>query len=244
MLYEGQPIDPECVYAASKLEGMGTSVNLSECMKHRPQKIAYKSRSALEVGTDGRRGYSYGKNDNPADRDETLERSYEGYFYYKYIGQQDGALILQTFYSGGGSGHIVKLSEYVREGEVLRLRKHIKTGDRCGYSVTDAAIEDNVLRYIFSVTPAGIWDTLMPEGGGYSIGLSSAPMDCAAEIYMRGEQVEKVSLNIQDTQANHVGAPCFENIYNQTRDAHNGVLTGDQARAMMLRFKAECAENP
>ncbi|HEX2752792.1 MAG TPA: hypothetical protein VHP34_06750, partial [Alphaproteobacteria bacterium] len=65
MLYEGQPIDPECVYATDAMERNPAPQDLSVCMKRRPPEIAYKSRGELKVHPAGARGYRYGKNDNP-----------------------------------------------------------------------------------------------------------------------------------------------------------------------------------
>ena len=244
MLYEGQPIDPECVYATDAMERNPAPQDLSVCMKHRPPEISYKSRGELIIQPSGGRGYRYGLNDNPSERDETLERSYTGYFYYQYIGKRNGKLILLTEYSGGGSGHFSYLSEYIREGNILRMDRHLIVGDRCSRGIKTAAMEGNALRYTYHATPVNIFYAVLSDKEEYPKGLNSAFRDCAAEIHMRDDTLDKVTLTVDDAARAHLGSNCFENIYDQTRDAHNGELTGDQARAMMLRFKAECAENP
>lgn len=240
MLFAGEPIDPECVFAANAFEGGRIPQDLSVCMNERPKAIAYKSRSDLIVRENGARGYDYGKNDNPEDRDETLERSYEGYFYYRYIGKKENKLILQTSYSGGGSGHIIRLSEYVREGNMLRHIRNIIIGDRCNRSVTFAEMEVDDLRYAYLAASVDLFKDLLPEEKHYPRKLGSAPIDCAAKVYMRDEEIEKIELTVADDDLSGLGSDCFKRLYVEARDRYQGVLTADQGKAMMTRFVTEC----
>lgn len=240
MLFEREPIDPECVYAADAFEGGRIPQDLSVCMKERPAAIAYKSRSDLNVRENGARGYDYGKNDNPEDRDETLERSYTGYFYYRYIGKKENKLILMTSYSGGGSGHFMYLSEYAREGNIFRHVRNISVGDRCNRGLVSAEMEDNSLRYTYVATSADLFYALVPEEKRYPRQLNSAPIDCAAKVFMRDAAIEKIELTAVGDDFSRLGSDCFKQLYTEARDRHQGVLTAAQGKTLMTHFVAEC----
>ena len=240
MLFEGAPIDPECVLAANAFEGGRIPQDLSVCMKERPKAIAYKSRSDLHVQEDGTRGYDYGKNDNPEDRDETLERSYEGYFYYRYIGKRENKLILMTSYSGGGSGHFMYLSEYARDGNIFRHVRNIIVGDRCNRGLVSAEMEGDSLRYTYGATSADLFYALVPEEKRYPRQLGSAPIDCAAKVSMRDAAIEKIELTVVGDDLSGLGSDCFKQLYVETRNQHQGILSAEQGKALMTRFVAEC----
>lgn len=186
MLFEGNPIDPTCVYAAFSNKRDG-GINLkSSCDE-------IKRLQATDEGTAVTQSDLRVRPNNTLGYDYDLGNGTHGYFFYQYIGKTAEGLVLNTSYGSGGSGSNSDLGVYARVGDTLRKIRHIAGGDRCLGGVIEARIEGTQLLYSHYVTPLGLYKKYMPDAD-YRRDLPNGTINCAATIRMKDNDTESVEL--------------------------------------------------
>jgi hypothetical protein len=137
LLVDGKPLDPLCFENVSADEWLDV---------HKCQPIDIIKEPALSTDwAKGKIGYNYHSKD-----DESVSGSYS---YYEYLGQWNGAPVIMTYSSGGGSGQFTSLLSFEREGDKIRVLQGFALGDRCNGGVVNAKIEKGRLSYGQWITP-------------------------------------------------------------------------------------------
>lgn len=137
LMMDGQPIDPRCFEAVSADEW----VDITRCSD---AKIVKLPASADPFWTD-KTGYNYRYQEDKSDA--------TSYSYYQYIGMWNGAPVVVSYSSGGGTGQFTSLVSIERNGSKIRVLQGFGAGDRCNGGIVDVKIAGGTLHYGQNMTP-------------------------------------------------------------------------------------------
>ena len=221
MLYEGELIDPKCIFALGK---KSPSVDLTQkCPEFSGDGFSPISKKLVHE-PNGAYGYDFAYKDGIT-----------GGYYYKVIGKIDEGIVLKIYYSLGGSGHWSYLAIYKRNNSTLHLVRPLGGGDRCWGGINKAKIENGHVLYSYYTTPAFLYQRYIPDAP-FNTALGSGFISCGAIMHMRDDTLEKVELL---ERANF--SKCFEEEYKK-QVALKKILSDEEARALMQRLSKECPD--
>lgn len=228
MLYAGKPVDPTCVYAAIHRKGNGVELkNSCDDIKslHVNADETPVTQSYLIITPDESLGYEY-----------DLEDGRTGEFFYKYIGTTKEGVVLNVYYSSGGSGHFSDLGVYGRDKNTFRKIRTIQAGDRCSGGVLDASIEDDNLLYSYYVTLPELYQKYIPNSP-YRSDLGGGFIDCTATINMKDDKIQSVEFSDRASVPD-----CFKKEYEEATRA-NKILSNSKTQNLIEKLSKACPLN-
>jgi hypothetical protein len=226
MLFEGNPIDPTCVYAAfSNKRASGIEIKNS-CEEIKRLQATDEGTAVTQSDLRARPNNTFGYNYD-------LGNGTHGYFFYQYIGKTTEGIVLQTSYGSGGSGSNSDLSVYAREGDTLHKIRHIAGGDRCLGGVIEARIEGAQLLYSHNVTPLGLYQKYIPDAD-YPRDLPNGAINCGAIIHAKDNTVQSVDLT-----GDVIIPDCFRKKH-QAQVTSQKTLSDREARKFIQKLSAVC----
>jgi hypothetical protein len=220
MLVAGKPIDPKCIYAAMG-DRAGKGVNVVDICPEFSGDGFSAEKQTLVINAKGA-GYDF-----------EYENGRSGGFYYEVIGKTSEGIVLNVYYSTGGSGHFSSLSIYEREGDVLRKVRNVAGGDRATGGVGEVKVEDGHLLYSYSVTPLELYQKYIPNAS-YRGDLGSGFSNNGAMIHMKDNKVESVEL-AEDA----IIPDCFKEQYLQQMETKKTV-SEVEAKTLMQKLSEAC----
>lgn len=138
LTFNNAPIDAMCFEEVSADEW----VDVARCVK---AEIAKLPADGMEAWAADKIGYSYRYKNDKSDA--------TSYSYYQYIGQSNGAPVVLSYSSGGGTGQFTSLVSIERNAGKIRVLQGFGAGDRCNGGIVDAKISFGTLSYGQNMTP-------------------------------------------------------------------------------------------
>jgi hypothetical protein len=136
LIYQNKPLDPLCI-----TEFNSTHSALNQCGSvQQGLKISGYNSNLMRKGFVG---FDFQENDKYPSR---------GYSYYKPFGVINGAAIVYSVSSGGGSGEFTAIQLVKRTDNNIKVTV-LNGGDRCNGGISDVIRDHNTLTYSVSITP-------------------------------------------------------------------------------------------
>jgi hypothetical protein len=172
LTYRGAPLDPYCLADFHE----EPTVALAECTAD-PAIVRLKAEAPLAADAKGWIGYAF----KYADMADLPPRAWAA---WRYLGEVDRGLVVETLFSGGGTGwfsavHLVRREE----GDRLRIVDTLAGGDRCNGGIEGAAVVAGRVVTASRMTPDDLMAWALEQAGGplpEDTGLAFCAICCVA----------------------------------------------------------------
>ncbi|MDX2073855.1 MAG: hypothetical protein SFX19_05760 [Alphaproteobacteria bacterium] len=231
MIYDGKPIDALCFEAVSADEW----VDISTCAKRTIIPLPDKA----EAWTADKIGYYYRYKEDASDA--------VSYSYYQYVGQWNGAAVVVSYGSGGGTGQFTSLVSIERNARNIRVLQGFGAGDRCNGGIVDAKLSFGTLSYGQNMTPI---DFLQIAGDNphdlqpYD-DLEASAASCFGVARFEDEKFVGVTLadapQPADPATSYKYQECFNRLFRAAREKGKKELSVSELKEFTGEFNAVCA---
>ena len=250
LLYKEKPIDPLCLVEFNTSIGQ---MDLDKCGIHAiaGRDIAGENQSLISKGYIG---YDYTIKIN-----DTV--SLHGYSYYKIVGENGSAVIVQTINHGGGTGEVSSLSLVAREGHGIKVAV-LNTGDRCNHGLVHVAREQGTLgEHLIYSSKLTAYDFLkMAHNNPHHLKAYDDLDDCAicckaTAVFHRDmgtnfthEKLLHIDLAAFPQDTTNTPAPqkyqaCFDKLFKQYIKRGKTKLDKKQLASFMREFNQKCTKH-
>lgn len=232
LMYEGKPIDPDCVKAL--LETPSYPQSLPACGPKRVRlENAPVPAGGLVVGDNDDIGYDY----NCSGKDC-------GSFFYRYVGLTEGAMAVATENTDKEGRTTTALDTIKRDGDKLVAVEHMTGGERChgGLAGPPKVTDDGKLLYGFNTTPYGFVNHYSTEKLRVStVEITDCSTCCFGRFSMEGRIVQEIDFQAskKNLTAMRRGKmqDCFNNEYGSVEEK---TLTDAEARVFVEETLKKC----
>lgn len=230
LMLDGQPIDPLCFEAVSADEW----VDISKCSDAKIIKLPAESDgfAADKVG------YRYRYQEDKSDA--------VSYSYYQYIGSWNGAPVVLSYGSGGGTGQFTSLISIERNGNKIRVLQGFGAGDRCNGGIVDAKISLGTLYYGQNMTPIDFLQIAddNPQGLQPYDDLEASASSCFGIARFEDEKFVGVTLQdvpkSNDTSTTYKYQSCFNRLFHDQLAKGKKELSVSALKEFTAQFNQVC----
>ncbi len=154
LVFRGHPIDPLCLtgFEEEPVEDLKDCTAPSDILRQ-------DGGGALVADAEGWYGYSF----KYADMADYPPQAWAG---WRYLGDVDRGPVVETRFSGGGTGWFTAVHILRRDDDALRIVETLAGGDRCNGGVVGAAVVDGRVLTASSLTPFDLVAWALREEGG------------------------------------------------------------------------------
>ena len=238
LMHNGQPIDPLCFEAVSADEWLP----LGGCVDEGIVMLDTLPEGAQAMGDIG---YYYRY------REDTSQTSALPYSFYRYIGQWNGAPVLLTQTSGGGTGKFSALMSIERTGNTIRVLQGFAAGDRCNGGIEDVRLEAGTLYYSQWLVPYDFLQIAEDNPGDLQPyqDLEASAASCVARARYKDGELAGVALeSTPDTAEQDLPGwaekypyqSCFNNLYRAYLTQGKKELSIQQLKEFTGEFNRLC----
>jgi len=167
LLFQGRPLDPMCLTGFQE----EPEVALPVCTDG-ADILRVDPAEPLRPDAEGWIGYGF----KYADMSDMPGQAWAG---WRYLGRVDRGVVVETRFSGGGTGWFTAVRILRREGEAVRLVDTLAGGDRCNGGVAGAAVVGGNVLTASNLTPYDLVAWALEEAGGPALP-DMAPLDFCA----------------------------------------------------------------